>query len=171
MPNISVYVRRYLDEQPLFVEPVTEIRVEAGHDATPEMIAAAATAAASVAASRSPIKKSRLFVSGARLPCLPEDGGGIARVIRDADVQYVIDALIHAGAALSSLHRLTAIEWPNDPHEERFEIDNSRVRALVDSALGRLGVNPLSDLPLRDIRPDSASPPSTDSTRTSEATR
>lgn len=84
--------------------------------------------------------------------------GGLARVIKDADIQYVVDALIHAGTALSSLHGLTAIEWPDDRREARFEIDNSRQSALINSALARLGVNPLSDLPMREIHPDSDPP-------------
>lgn len=83
---------------------------------------------------------------------------GLARVIKDTDVQYVVDALIHAGTALSSLHGLTSIEWPDDPREARFEIDNSRQSALINSALARLGVNPLSDLPVREIHPDSDLP-------------
>lgn len=93
--------------------------------------------------------------------------GGLARVIKDTDVQYVVDTLIHAGTALSSLHGLTSIEWPDDPREARFEIDNSRQSALINSALARLGVNPLSDLPMREIHPDSDLPREAGSTEPS----
>lgn len=84
-----------------------------------------------------------------RVPLLPEEGRGIARVIRDADVQYVIDVLVHAHLALDLVQGMTAFD--DDEEGEGRVIDNAKTRALIDCALCRLAVDRAADLPVREI--------------------
>ena len=67
----------------------------------------------------------------------------------DPDRQYVIDTLIHASLALAVVQGDTAF---NDGEEgDGRVIDISKTLELIDCALCRLGVDPASDLSVREI--------------------